>query len=987
MRFDVLGPLRMHRGGEVVTVSGTLRRSLLAMLLARANEPVSADVLREALWGERGSAQRLQVQVHRLRATLDDPDRLSFGPNGYCLHVPPDDLDAHRFEALLDQADGADPELIRQALGLWRGTPYQGVNVLELVGEVHRLSERRLAAVEDLCAAELRRGRHAEITAELTDLVHRHPLRERLQCLLMTALYLGGRQADAITVYHRARKVLADELGLDPGPELRAVESRILQGEPVELGAPPPPSRCVPAQIPHDAAGFVGRAAELARLDEMQGKAPIAVVVGTAGVGKTAMTIRWAHRVKDRFPDGQLYVDLRGYGPDQPLSPEDALAGFLRAFGVDGAAIPQEPAERAARFRSEVDGRRVLVLLDNARSAAQVRPLLPGSSGCLVVVTSRDSLAGLVVREGAHRVRLDRMTVGDARLLLTERLGGRCAGESEAAQLIERCARLPLALRIAAERIREHPHNMAALVAELADEQARLDLLDSGDDPDTSVRAVFYASYRGLSPDAARLFRMFGVHPGCDVDAYSLAALAGTDLRTTRRLLDTLVRANLVDETTEQRYLQHDLLATYAAELTRATDTPAERTSALRRLLDHYLHTAARAVRFIAPTEVDHTGPPATPAPELQTYDAAVRWLDAERANLIRAAEAAAPELPAYTTGLSRVLSWYLDIGLYLDEAQRLQGKALETAREHGDLVAEGIALRTLGLVRLCAHRYDDAERYFEESLALHEKTGAQVFRATTLHHLGALCGFVGREEDGIRHLLRSSALFQELGHPVMAQRPLTALGQLHLRLGRPDRALPHLRQAFAITDEHDYPPGRFLSSYGLAGVYRDTGRYSDALDWAHLALDLVRGLRFPKLEVLVLYRLGTIHLRLGNHEQSRGLHHQALAIARNFSDTQLVATVLNGLAETHAAAGAPAEVVRHHHLAALAAASDLGAPYEQARAHAGLGDVHQRQGDHDKAVQHWQRALTTYRALRAPKTAEVREKIAGCRRSSPNGK
>ncbi|NGY65176.1 AfsR/SARP family transcriptional regulator [Lentzea sp. NEAU-D13] len=334
MRFDVLGPLRMYRGGDVVTISGALRRSLLAVLLARANEPVPTDVLIDALWGERagdGSVQRLQVHVHRLRAALDDPERLSFGPDGYCLRVRPDDLDARRFDALLDEANGADPrrgaELIRQALELWRGTPYQGLDVPELVGEVHRLSERRLVAIEDLYAAELRCGRHGEITGELTELVHRHPLRERLHCLLMTALYQGGRQAEAMTVYRRARDVLAEELGLDPGAELRALEVRILHGEPVELGTSPL-ARAVPAQIPHDTSGFVGREAGLARLDELLGKAPIVVVVGTAGVGKTAMTVRWAHRVKDRFPDGQLYVDLRGYGPDPPLSPQDALAAF-----------------------------------------------------------------------------------------------------------------------------------------------------------------------------------------------------------------------------------------------------------------------------------------------------------------------------------------------------------------------------------------------------------------------------------------------------------------------------------------------------------------------------------------------------------------------------------------------------------------------------------------------------------------------------------
>jgi DNA-binding SARP family transcriptional activator/tetratricopeptide (TPR) repeat protein len=996
MRFEVLGPLRVRCGDEVVTVSGTLRRSLLAVLLARANEPVPVDVLLDALWGEEAGdsgVQRLRVHVHRLRATLDDPERLSFGPDGYCLHLVPDDLDACRFDALLDEASGVvavDPrrcaELVRQALDLWRGTPYQGVDVPDLIGEVQRLAERRLVAVEDLYTAELRLGRHGEVTGELTELVHRHPLRERLHGLLMTALYQGGRQADALAVYRDARDVLADELGLDPGPELRALENQILQGEPIELAAPAPIA-FVPAQIPHDIAGFVGRDGELSQLDallsECMGRVPIAAVVGTAGVGKTAMTVRWAHRVKDRFPDGQLYIDLRGYGPGNPVPPEDALAAFLRALGVGGAAIPQDPTERAAQFRTVVDRKKLLILLDNARSAVQVRPLLPGSSSCLVVITSRDALGGLVAREGAHRVRLGRMPIGEAHRLLTELLGDRGDTESETtAQLIERCARLPLALRIAAERIREHPHHLAALVAELADEHARLDLLDSGDDPDASVRAVFFSSYRNLDSEAARLFRLFGVHPGHDIDAHALTALAGgDDLRTTRRLLDTLTRASLVDETADRRYVLHDLLATYAAELTETTDPPAERTAALARLLDYYLHAAARAVRFVMPSELepsDTVGSPVTATPELSTYEAAIRWLNNERANLVRAAEAATRDLPGYTTNLSRVLSGYLDLGMHLDEVRRLQTISLDIAREHGDLVAEGIALRSFGLMHLYAHQFDEAERYFEKSLALHEKAGARVFQATTLNHLGALCGFAGRVEDGIRHLRRSAELFQELGHRLMAQRPLTSLGQLHLRQGRHESALHYLHQAFTITVEYDYPPGQFQTSYGLAGVYRDLGRYADALDCVHRALNIARSSHFSLHEVATLYRLGTIHLRLGDHEKAKRHHHQALAIARNIYNTQLIAMTLNGLAETHAAAGAPADVIRGHHLDALMAATNLGARYEQARAHAGLGDLHQRQGEHGKAIEHWQRALTTYRDLRAPKTTELQEKIDG---------
>ncbi|RZS39050.1 DNA-binding SARP family transcriptional activator [Herbihabitans rhizosphaerae] len=989
MRFEVLGPLRVHRDGDAVTVSGTLRRNLLAVLLARANEPVAASTLLDTLWGRQdgqdaAGLRRLQVQVHRLRGTLDDPERLSFGPSGYCLRVRAGELDADQFGALLDEASAADPrrcvELTREALDLWRGSPYQGFDVPDLLGEIQRLSERRLVAVEQLHAAELRLGRHAEVTGELTDLVRQHPLRERLHGLLMTALYLSGRQADALAAYRGARDVLAEDLGLDPGPELRALEGQILRGERIEVTAP---AHAVPAQLPRDAAGFVGRTAELARLDRLltEATAPVAAITGTGGAGKTALAVRWAHRNRDRFHDGQLYVDLRGYGPDQPLSADETLTALLRALGLDGAAIPQEPTERAARFRTAVDRKNLLILLDNAHSTAQIRPLLPGTDTCFVLVTSRDSLSGLVAREGAHRVALGRMTAEEAHDLLGELLGERYHAEPEAAaELIERCVRLPLALRIAAERVRERA--VAELVTELADERARLDLLDSGD-PDTSVRAVFATSYRRLEPEAARLFRLFGVHPGHDTDVHSLTALTGGDSpRTTRRLLDTLVRAHLVDETAGQRYVLHDLLATYAAELTETVDTPAERVGALTRLLDYYLHTASRAVRFLAPddleiNELNLPDSPVAAAPNLSDYGAALSWLDRERANLIRVAESAAARgLPAYTTSLSRVLSWYLDVAMYLDDAERLHTRALDIARDHDDPVAEGIALRALGLVHLCAHRFADAERSFEESLALHEKADARVFQATTLNHLGALCGFAGRVEDGIRHLRRSADLFHEFGHRLMAERPLTTLAQLYLRQGRPEDALGCLRHAFTVAEEHDYPPGQFQTSYALAGVYRDTGRYSDALECAHRALHIARRSRFPNHETIALYRIGTIHTRLGEFTEALRFHGQALAIARTSSSTQLEATVLNGTAETHAAAGASAEA-RRCHLDAMTAAANRGARYEHARAHAGLGDLHQRHGEHDKAVEHWQQALTTYRELRAPRAEEIAEKLA----------
>ncbi|MGC7096220.1 BTAD domain-containing putative transcriptional regulator [Amycolatopsis lurida] len=585
MEFEVLGSMRLRDAGREVLLAGRLRRTLLGLLLANANRVVPADVLTEAMWGDQRDdrvGRNLHTHVHRLRGVLTQPERLRSEPDGYLLTVLPGELDAERFEGLIEDGvrtsvhdPGRGAELIRKGLDIWRGAPFGGLDVPLLHDEARRLGERRLLATEELYTAELAAGRHTAVIGELTDLVTRYPLRERLHGLLMTALYRSGQQAGALAAYRAARAVLVEELGQEPGPELRQLERRILAGEPIGAEVTAPPS-VAPAQLPHDVRGFSGREAQLGELDEVTPGA-ITAVVGEGGVGKTALVVRWAHRSRDRFPDGQLYVDLRGYGPEEPLAPGDALAGFLRELGMDSAAIPGELPERAARLRSLVDGRRMLIVLDNARTVEQIRPLLPGGSSCAVVVTSRDALAGLVAREGAHRIRLGRLPHGEAFALLEALVGARVETEADTVSaLIDRCARLPLALRIVAESINARPcWDFDDVLTELT--ASALDLLDAGGDPETGLRAVFSWSYQRLSPGARRLFRLFGLHPGRDVDTYALAALAGAGHRATRSLVDALLRAHLAEEVAPGRYQLHDLLSAYAKDLVESTDGEDER--------------------------------------------------------------------------------------------------------------------------------------------------------------------------------------------------------------------------------------------------------------------------------------------------------------------------------------------------------------------------------------------------------------------------
>jgi DNA-binding SARP family transcriptional activator len=513
LEFAILGPLEVRVGGTLVPVGGPRQRALLALLLCHANHVVSRDQLIDELLADQqaGQAERmLRVQISRLRHALADGSgacRVAARPPGYLLLVEPGELDLQVFEervaagrCALQQGDpGQAAELLGEAEALWRGRPLADLEFEPFARfEIQRLRELRLLVAENRIEAELALGHHAPLCPQLGQLVAEHPLRERLRGQLMLALYRSGRQADALDTYRAGRSLLVEELGVEPGPELSQLHDRVLAADP-GLDTPAPAATAlalhsapviVPRELPADVSAFTGRAAELAELDllvprldgEMKGGAPGAVAIsalaGTAGVGKTALAVRWAHRAAGQFPDGQLYVNLRGYDSDQPLTASEALAGFLRALGVADGEIPQAEAERAARFRSVVSGRRLLVVLDNAATAQQVRPLLPGTPSVLVVVTSRDSLAGLVVRDGAHRLDLGLLPAADAVALLTTLIGERAEADPVAAGTLARlCARLPLALQVAAELAADRPGTpLAELATELAEHSPNISL-------------------------------------------------------------------------------------------------------------------------------------------------------------------------------------------------------------------------------------------------------------------------------------------------------------------------------------------------------------------------------------------------------------------------------------------------------------------------------------------------------------------------------
>ena len=963
LRVAVLGPVRAWRGDAELELGASQRRAVLGLLAMRANQVVPRDELIDGLWGEElpaSAVNALHVHVSRLRATLE-PQRAHRAPSqvllatgaGYQLRLAPGQLDADAFAQRLAEARvargtgdlAAAAVSFDAALTLWHGAALAGIG--GPWAQIFRagLDEQRLAAIEEHVEVILTLGRHAEAAQQLVELVRAHPLRERFAGQLMLALYRSGRQAEALNAFADARRVLVGELGIEPGPQLRALHARILAADPgldavaVAAAVRPAPPRPAPAQLPADVAAFTGRSDELAALDallaspagEAAAAGAILVLSGTAGVGKTALAVRWSRRAASAFPDGQLYVNLRGYDPGQPLPPGAALAGFLRALGLPGQDIPPETDERAAAYRSLLDGRRALVVLDNAASVEQVRPLLPGCPSCLVLVTSRDSLAGLVARHGASRVDLDMLPLPDAVGLLRTLIGGRVDAEPEAAMaLAKQCARLPLALRVAAELAAASPDSaLAGLAAELASEQRRLDLLDAGGDERTAVRGVFSWSYRHLPDAAARTFRLLGLHPGPDFDGYAVAALTGASALQARDVLALLARAHLVHPAgggvhpaAGGRHGMHDLLRAYAGHLTEAEDSDDARSRARAALFDYYLAAAAAAMDALVPAERHYRPAIAAAAdgrviPELDTPAQGRAWLDAERPVLVAIAAQGAP---GTVTRLAATVFRYLETGGHYADAMTIHGHARDAAVLLGDRAAEATALTNLGIICWRQGRYPQAIDYHEHARAASVEIGDPVGEAIAVANLGIVYERQGRLGEAAESHRLALDLFQRAGDRSGEARALANLGSVEARQDQCEAAV---------------------------GCYQQ-------------ALALLRQIGDRAAEASALPDLGVVYQRLGRYEEAADCYRQALALFADSGDRIGEAEARNGVAEILLATGRPDEA-RAEHAAALALAERIGDTYEQARAHNGLSAVLRAAGQADLADQHRRRALELY--------------------------
>ncbi|MFF0476726.1 BTAD domain-containing putative transcriptional regulator [Streptomyces sp. NPDC004284] len=900
LRFGVLGPVRAWRDGEAVPTGSPQQRALLAALLLRGGRTATAHELIDALWGEEPPSQALaavRTYASRLRKALD-PNVLVSESGGYAIRTTA--LDVTEAQELAAEADKlraagdrtAARERLAEALDLWDGEVLASVPGPYAETQRARLEEWRLTLLETRLDIDLEVGAHAEAVSELTALTAAHPLRERLRELLMLALYRSGRQAEALAVYADTRRLLADELGVDPTPELSRLQQRILQADaelarPVEEPSPTAAPIARPAQLPATVPDFTGRISfvrELgARLATAEGHVmAVSALAGIGGVGKTTLAVHVAHEARPHFPDGQLYVDLQGAG-NRAAAPETVLGSFLRALGTADSAIPDSLDERAALYRSTLDGRRVLVLLDNARDAAQIRPLLPGTAGCAALVTSRIRMVDLA---GAHLVDLDVMSPEEALQLFTRIVGEeRVGAEREAAlDVVAACGFLPLAIRIAASRLAaRRTWTVSVLAAKLADERRRLDELQAGD---LAVKATFELGYGQLEPAQARAFRLLGLADGPDISLVAAAALLDLPLWDTEDLLEALVDTSLLESAAPGRYRYHDLVRLYArACADRDEQPPSEKEAALSRLLDFYLSTAARVYAIERPGDrlVDHLEPTSYDGLTFTDRHEAQDWLYAEANCLLAAVRQSASTPTTLRRGVD--LLWAaLDLaesGANSREYEAVATVLREAAHAAADVRAEGRAALTLAYVQHVAGRFDEADGHAHKSMDLASATGDDLPLCWAANALGIMALYQGRNTDGERFLAQATAAFRACDDAAGEASALCNLSRIHLAMGQTDIAVELAQRGTDMYDAMGHALKGANGRYALGLALTQSGRLDEATARLTEALEVFQDSRQRLWEGMSLFRIAEVDIAACRYAQAASNSETALIILR----------------------------------------------------------------------------------------------------------
>jgi DNA-binding SARP family transcriptional activator/DNA-binding XRE family transcriptional regulator len=1021
LRIGVLGPLSVWTGAGAVDIGPSMPRSLLALLALQPNRVVTREEIVDVLWGEhppKSSLNLVYTYVARLRRAVSPARPIAAAHGGYMLTIDADGLDVLQFDELLARGRQFAPDdpvkaedQLAEALRCWRGPVLADMpDRLRQHPAALALSQRRLAGALTYADIAMKLGWHERAAGQLQALAGAEPLHgglhEGLNARLMMALAGSGQQAAALRLFGEVRDRLADELGVRPGSEMREAHLRILQRESPQFSTVTSSAgRSLPAQLPTDVTGFAGRERQIEALDallprdDQHSAVVIATIEGIAGVGKTALAVHWAHRVRNRFPDGQLYIDLRGYASGPPVRPLDALSRFLHALGVPAEQVPIDVEEGIGLYRTLLSNRRVLIVLDNAAGVEQVRPLLPGSGGSLVLVTSRGRLGGLSAREGAHRLALDGLDPDEARTLLARTIGQDKMRDEPGpvADLLDACAYLPLALRIAAANLNSGPHTgIADYTADLR-RQGRLAGLAVDGDEQGAVHAAFDLSYAQLEPATQRLFRLLGLVPGSDFSVDAAVALTASDSSRVRRWLGQLVSANLVHPLAGDRFGLHDLLAEYAGIRAREEGTLRARA----RLLDFYLHTAHAATSVLYPDTLRLPVPPIdadTHVPELRTETEAVGWLDAERKNMVAAVEYAAANGPSrYAWQITDALRGYFVSGGHSVDGLEICAIALAAARQEGDQLAEASALDILGLVHYNLSDYPKAIARHNEALAIHRRAANRTGEAASLHNLGRVHSQLGRPAKAAGYYSQALTINRDTGNRVGEATGLNYVGVAQLSLGRPDQALSWHKQSIALSKNlgHRYTEARALNGAGLAHwalgeldqsvqchlralatcrqlgdrhgevtsiiclaeTHCDAGRYRRAVVLARTGITQGRQIGERRHEVSGLDIVGTAHMRRGYTEIALGHYREALRLARDIEFRYGETSVLIGMSAALRQSGHVAEALTAAR-DALAVMRDSGMRLLEARAltvlalgHLALGDLSRADDNAEKAL------------------------------------
>ena len=876
MWVRLLGSVEAEADGTAVAVPGLRPKAVLAALALRSGTAMSVDELVTAVWGDTAPATAtttLQSHISRLRRILGTRDAIIARQPGYQLNLGPEPSDAHVAERLVGEAaEAGDPEGLRRAVALWRGRPLADLTHLTwFAGHARRFEDLLLRARNALVDARLARGEHAALLPELEEMSRRHPFHEQTHAQLILALYRAGRQGDALAAYRRLRDTLGDELGVDPSPPLRDLEAAILRHDETLDNAPPPPRPTI-AMVPPAPAGFSGRTAGMSLMDTAR---QLAVVWGPAGVGKTSLALHWAHRAASRFPDGQLYVDLRGFDPAlPPLRPAEVIRGFLDALGVPPQRIPGTTEVQIGLYRGLLAGRRMLVVLDNAADSAQIRPLLPAAPGCLTVVTSRRPLTPLVAAQGGDAIALDLFTTDEAREMLTARLGAAQVAADPAATeaVIARCARLPLALAVVAARAAARPSfPLATFAAELSTPDV-LDALDGGD-PAVDARAAFSWSYRELNADTARLFRLLSAHPGPDVTVPAAASLVALTAARTGQLLAELVDAQLLTERAPGRYSCHDLLRAYAKE--RAE--PQEWRAALRRVLDHYLHSAhGAAARLPSMVRVPVVLEP--PADGVQAEDhLGTEWFAAEHVVLVAAIEhAVSTGFPTAAWQLAHALGTYQNLVGDWAGSSATHQRVLDVVT---DPLGRGLAEDGVAFGHFRCDRFDEADKHFRRALDHFTAAGSAEGQIVVHRRLTNLWLERNDPDRALDHAWRAHALVADSDDPVGVARALNHVGWCLTLRGDHAGALDRCLDALAVmrrAGDH-FGMANTLDTIGHARLR--LGQAREAITCYRRAYVLLRKLgdRFPQADVLL--HLGDAYETTGEADKAREAWQEALDI------------------------------------------------------------------------------------------------------------